>query len=238
LERIVQASSNEGDVVLDPFCGCGTAIDAAQGLNRRWYGIDITYLATNLIKSRVSTRYPTVKFSTVGEPTTMQEARELARTNPYQFQWWALGLVGARAYGATSPNSKQGTKGKDRGVDGLIRFEDDTSRKGKYIIVQVKGGGNVSSRDMRDLHGTVEREQDAFMGILITLEPPTSEMRLEEVRAGNYSAGLLGKEYPKLQILSVEEWFRGTRLKLPTEVGTFKQVTKAEARVHQQEFSF
>jgi DNA modification methylase len=238
LERIIRASSNEGDIVLDPFCGCGTTIDAAQGLNRRWYGIDITHLATNLIKNRIGARYPDAEFSVVGEPVSMQEARELARQNPYQFQWWALGLVNARPYGATPSNTKQGKKGRDRGVDGLIRFEDDGSGKGKYIVVQVKGGSHVSSSDVRDLRGTVEREANHHMGILITLEPPTKEMRIEAARAGYYHPPAWGKEYPKLQILSIEEWFQGKRPHTPLPIKTFKMISRAVARAHQYEFTF
>ena len=145
LERIIKASSNEGDVVLDPFCGCGTTVQVAQRLNRRWIGIDITHLAIGLIKKRLSDAFgPEIKstYEVIGEPTDYQGAAQLAEEDKYQFQWWALGQVGAR------PTDQK--KGADRGIDGRLYFHDDDSGKSKQIIFSVKAGG-VSVPQVRDL---------------------------------------------------------------------------------------
>jgi len=134
LERIIKASSNEGDVVLDPFCGCGTAVVVAQRLNRYWIGIDITHLAINLIKTRLRDAFgDEVKssYDVTGEPTTFTEAEALAKEDPYQFQWWALSLVGARPY--------EQKKGSDRGIDGRLYFHDDRSGRTKQIILIRQG---------------------------------------------------------------------------------------------------
>ena len=165
LERIIQASSNPGDVVLDPFCGCGTTIDAAQKLGRHWIGIDITHLATSLIKNRLRDTYGNkIEINTVGEPTTPNEAVMLAEQDKYQFQWWALGLVGARPV--------EQKKGADHGIDGKILFRDDPkAAKPAQIIIQVKGG-KTGVKDVRDLRGVLDREK-AAIGILISLQPPT-----------------------------------------------------------------
>jgi site-specific DNA-methyltransferase (adenine-specific) len=154
LERIIKASSNEGDVILDPFCGCGTAIAAAQKLNRCWIGIDITHLAISLIKNRLKTAFGDgieKTYSVIGEPVSLPDAEALARQDPYQFQWWALGLVEARPV--------EQKKGADRGIDGRLYFHDDAKREQtKQIIFSVKSGG-VSVRDVRDLRGVIDREK-------------------------------------------------------------------------------
>ncbi len=139
LERIIKASTNEGDVVLDPFCGCGTAVHAAQKLNRRWIGIDITHLAISLIEKRMRDAFkdavPPLQFDVHGIPTSLEGARELAARDKYEFQYWACSLVNAQPY--------QGKKkGADSGIDGLIFFQDDKGQS-KKIIVSVKGGENV-----------------------------------------------------------------------------------------------
>ena len=167
LERIINASSREGDTVLDPFCGCGTTIAVAQRLKRRWIGIDITFLATNLIKHRLQDAYgDEVDYKVIGEPVSLSEAEELANEDKYQFQWWALGLVGAR------PTDEK--KGADKGIDGRLFFHDDPTNGTKQIIFSVKGG-KTSVRDVRDLRGVVERE-DAQIGVLITMQKPTRPM--------------------------------------------------------------
>jgi site-specific DNA-methyltransferase (adenine-specific) len=226
LERIIEASSNPGDVVLDPFCGCGTTIAAAQGLGRQWYGIDVTFLATNLIKSRMREMYPAVDFQVIGEPESIGAARQLASDDPYQFQWWALGLIDARPQGAQTGAAKQGKKGADRGIDGVIRFE-EASGKGKHVLVQVKGGANVSSRDIRDLRGAVERE-GAPIGVYLTLTPPTKAMALEAVQAGYYESAGWGQRYPRIQIITIEEALRGKRVEMPPAWQTFKRAQRAE----------
>ena len=167
LERIIAASSNPGDIVLDPFCGCGTTIAAAQKLDRRWVGIDITYLSIALQKNRLNTAFPDAKYKVIGEPTTLHDARQLAVDDRFQFQWWAVSLIKARPYGGQE-GSKQGKKGADKGIDGIIIFIDDHTRQPKRVIVQVKSG-KVNSRDIRDLVGTLNRES-AAIGVFLTLE--------------------------------------------------------------------
>jgi site-specific DNA-methyltransferase (adenine-specific) len=208
LERIIKASSNEGDVVLDPFCGCGTAVHAAQKLGRQWIGIDITHLAISLIEKRLRDAFPGIKFEVEGTPKDLGGARDLAERHKYQFQWWATSLVGAQPY--------QGKKkGADSGIDGLIFFHDTDKKalgKGKggvvehdakKIIVSVKGGENVNVSMIRDLKGTVEREK-AAMGFFVTLQEPTRPMREEAAAAGFYNPEIWNTEYPRLQILTIE----------------------------------
>ena len=179
LERIIAASSNEGDTVLDPFCGCGTAVAVAQRLNRKWIGIDITYLAITLMKHRLHTAYgEAIKdaYQVIGEPVSVTDAAALAAEDPYQFQWWALGLVNARPV--------EQKKGADRGIDGRIFFHDEAeSGKTKQIIISVKAG-NTGPAHVRDLRGVVDREK-AAMGLLITMEDPTAPMRKEAATRGS-----------------------------------------------------
>ncbi|OPX22706.1 MAG: site-specific DNA-methyltransferase, partial [Planctomycetales bacterium 4484_113] len=220
LERIIQASSNEGDTVLDPFCGCGTAIAVAQRLERNWIGIDITHLAVNLIKHRLLDGFgvqPKVDYDVIGEPTDLQGAQQLAQEDPYQFQFWALGLVGAR------PTEQK--KGADRGIDGRLYFHDD-EKKTKQIVFSVKSG-HVSVRDVRDLRGVVEREA-AEVGAFITLNKPTKAMRKEAASAGFYTFG--GNRYPRLQILTIEDLLAGKRVQYSGYYGdaTFKKAPRAK----------
>ncbi len=208
-------SSNPGDIVLDPFSGCGTAIAAAQKLGRKWIGIDITNLAIAMHKSRLKDMYgllPEKDYDVVGEPVDLNGAKALFKQNAYQFQWWAISLIGARPQGG-SEGSKVGKHGSDRGIDGVILFTEDLKGKTGKIIVQVKGGG-VKSGDVRDLRGVVERE-NAAMGIFLTLEPPTSEMKREADKAGDYHSDLWQKDYPRLQIVTVEDLLGGRRPDLP-----------------------
>jgi DNA modification methylase len=201
LERIINASSNPGDVVLDPFCGCGTAVHAAQKLGRQWIGIDITHLAISLIEKRLKDAFPGIKFEIEGTPKDADGARNLAERDKYQFQWWACSLVNAAPY--------QGKKkGADSGIDGLIFFHDDKSGA-KKIVVSVKGGENVNVAMVRDLGHVVDREK-ASMGFFVTLAEPTRPMREEAIAAGFYDAPRFGSEYPKLQILTIEGLMNGT----------------------------
>ena len=220
LERIVQASSNPGDVVLDPFCGCGTTVAAAHKLNRRWIGIDITHLSIALQKYRLEEMFPGITFQVIGEPQSLPDARQLAQDDRFQFQWWALSLIYARPYGGDE-GSKKGKKGADKGVDGVITFMDDASNKPKRILVQVKSG-KVSSRDIRDLVGTVQREK-AEIGVFLTLEPPTKQMTGEAASAGLYESKGWGRTYPRIQILTIEQLLNGAELQMPPAYGTFKQ---------------
>ncbi|MGB6463115.1 MAG: DNA methyltransferase, partial [Nitrosotalea sp.] len=197
LERILKSSTNEGDWILDPFCGCGTATAAAETLGRHWIGIDITWLAINLVKSRMKHMFPYSNFEIEGEPKDIGAAEELAK-NRYQFQWWALSLIGARPVGSKPSNPREGKKGADEGIDGWLRFR--IGEEIKSIIVQVKSG-HVSVKDIRELRDVVSR-QGAVMGIFITLENPTSEM-IKEVKATDpYILKALQQKYPKIQILT------------------------------------
>ena len=204
LERIIQASSNPGDLVLDPFCGCGTAVVAAQKLDRRWIGIDITHVAITVMKRRlIETFEPDPNFNVIGEPTTVEDAAELAQSDPYQFQWWALGLVGARPI--------EQKKGADKGIDGRLYFHEKDGGETKQVIFSVKAGGTNASH-VRDLHGVIDRE-NAAIGVLITMEEPTKPMRSEAASGGSYTSpwGL----HPRLQILTVREILEGRRIDMP-----------------------
>ena len=221
LERIISASSNAGDVVLDPFCGCGTAVAAAQKLGRQWIGIDITHLAIALQKYRLQEMFPGMTFDVIGEPQDLGAARQLAADDRFQFQWWALSLVKARPLGGDA-GSKIGKKGADKGVDGIITFLDD-KKTANQVIVQVKSG-HVTSQTIRDLRGTIEREK-AAIGVLITLEPPTKDMTTEAVSAGFYTP-TWWEPCPHIQIFTVEQLLHDARIKMPPAHGTFKQAQK------------
>jgi site-specific DNA-methyltransferase (adenine-specific) len=221
LERIIQVSSNKGESVLDPFCGCGTTIAAAQKLKRKWIGIDITYLAINLIKSRLKDTFGSVEFEVHGEPKDAGSAKALAEIDRFAFQLWALSLIGAR------PLRQPDLKGPDRGIDGVIFFIDESTKAPKKVIAQVKSG-KVSSRDIRDLHGTMKREK-AVIGAFITLEKPTREMTKEAASAGFYESEGWGKKYPTIQILSIRGLLNGSeRLKMPPINITLKKAEKQE----------
>jgi len=220
LVRIIKASSNPGDVVLDPFCGCGTAIVAAEKLGREWIGIDITHLAIGLMKRRLEDAYGTdLKYEIIGEPTTFSEAKALADQDKYQFQWWALGLVGAR------PADEK--KGADHGIDGRLFFHDDASAKTKQVILSVKGG-KTGVAHVRDLKGVLDREK-AEIGVLITMEEPTQPMRVEAASAGFYESPWGPTQYPKMQILTIKELLDGKQIDMPpvSQVNqTFKRASK------------
>jgi site-specific DNA-methyltransferase (adenine-specific) len=211
LERIIQTSSNEGDTVLDPFCGCGTAVAAAQRLNRRWIGIDITHLAITLIRHRLQDAFgaPIAKqYQVTGEPTVVSAAAKLAEEDRFQFQWWALGLVGARP---TPPEQK---KGADKGVDGRLYFFDDPQTgKPKLIVFSVKSG-HLKATDVRDLRGVIDREK-AAIGVLITLEEPTKPMCAEAASVGSYGSPFAGHKVPRLQIWTVEQLLAGRGIDMP-----------------------
>jgi site-specific DNA-methyltransferase (adenine-specific) len=232
LERIIQASSNAGDVVLDPFCGCGTTIAAAQQLGRTWIGVDITHLSIALQKNRLKEMFeltPSKDYEVIGEPEDAAAARQLAQDNRHQFEWWALSLVGARPVqegGDSAPARRIGKKGSDKGVDGVITFMDDATEKLKRVLVQVKSG-RVTSGDIRDLLGAVE-SQHAELGIFITLEAPTREMQTAAHAAGFYHSTGWERDYPRLQILTIADLLRGAQAQLPPVRGTFKRAARAE----------
>ena len=230
LDRIVRSSSNEGDVVLDPFCGCGTAVEVAQQLNRRWIGIDITHLAIGLIKTRLADAFgETVRetYEVIGEPVDLAGAEKLAEEDKYQFQWWALSLAGAR------PLEKK--KGADQGIDGRLYFHDEAKGGAtKQIIFSVKGG-HLAATHVRDLRGVMEREK-AEIGVLISMEPPTKPMMKEAAEAGFYQVPGLRDKYPRLQILSIAELLDGKRVEFPRFAAdaTFKRAPKARKAAEEQ----
>jgi hypothetical protein len=197
---VIDASSNEGDVVLDPFCGCGTTINVAERLKRRWVGIDITHLAVALIQNRLRETFGTELsvYAVHGTPADAASAEALALKDRYQFQYWALSLIDARP-------AQDKKKGKDAGIDGLIRFLEREGEPARTVVVQVKSG-KVSSRDIRDLVGVLDREK-AVIGIFLTLQPPTRDMLKEAVSAGFYQSPW--GNFPRLQILTVEDLLNG-----------------------------
>ena len=230
LERIVQASSNEGDVVLDPFCGCGTAVAAAEKLKRRWTGIDVTHLAVALMKNRLKTAFDIVPgrdYEVVGEPADVGGARALAEQDRYQFQFWAMSLLEAFPREQSLPRTGYGGKrGADRGIDGVVYFIDGPRRSPRKAIVQVKSG-RVSSPLIRDLKGTVEREK-AALGLFITLEEPTRDMRTEAVSAGFYRSEVWQRDFPKVQIRTVEELLDGRGFELPPHPSMYQAAQRVE----------
>jgi site-specific DNA-methyltransferase (adenine-specific) len=232
LERIINSSSSEGDIVLDPFCGCGTTVTVAERLKRRWLGIDITHLAITLIKKRLHDTFSPEElapYEVIGEPADAKGAEALAEANRHQFEWWALGLV--EAFPAQDKK-----KGADKGVDGVIYFKDDASGVHKKIIVQVKSGA-VGSPHIRDLKGVLEREQ-AGIGALITLKSPTRAMREEAAAAGYYvPAQFPEHRFPRLQILTIADLFAGKKLEYPqwAPPSTFKRAARRRKGPSDQE---
>lgn len=226
LERILCAASSAGDVVLDPFCGCGTAIAVAQRLKRRWIGIDITHLAVGLMKHRLRHAFaisPGKDYDVIGEPVAAEDAAALAASDPYQFQWWALGLVGARPV--------EQKKGADRGIDGRLYFHDEDARgkrDSKQIILSVKAG-QVNVTHVRDLVGVLDREK-AQIGVLISKEEPTRPMRIEAASAGFYTSPSTGTKYARVQLITVADLLDGRGIDYPrTGNVTLKRAPKAKA---------
>ena len=227
LDRVIRASSNAGDVVLDPFCGCGTAVAVAERLGRRWMGIDITHLAISLMKYRLHNTFgDQLSYDVVGAPQDVASARALAAESEhdgrYQFEYWALGLVDAR------PGNNR-RKGADAGVDGYVNFFDDDSGKAKTVLVQVKSG-HVQRGIVATLKGDMEREK-AEMGLLVTLEPPTEPMRQEALAAGFYvPEHFPDREYPRVQIVTIEELLSGSGPDLPrlglADAPTFRRAAR------------
>jgi site-specific DNA-methyltransferase (adenine-specific) len=254
LERIIQASSNPGDLVLDPFCGCGTTIDAAEKLGRQWIGIDITQVAMTTIKKRLLDTYESTKtvhflrgsdaeakagepksskkeliVRIIGEPVTPADAAKLAEDDKFAFQWWAVGLVGARGTDLK--------KGADHGIDGQILFRDDPkAAKPEQIIIQVKGG-KTGVKDVRDLRGVLDREK-AAIGILISLQAATGPMETEAASVGFYEHKTNQQKFPRLQLRTVKELMAGKGIERPSTVAatdeTFKKAPKAKTKGGEQ----
>lgn len=223
MKRIIEASSRPGDVVLDPFCGCGTTIDAAQELGRAWVGIDITHLSIGLIKHRLADRWgPEVvkTYRVVGEPTTVEDARVLARDDPFQFQAWALGLAGARQPGSDK-------RGGDKGIDGVLYFHDGTDGPTRRVVFSVKAGKLVPAY-VRDLRGVLERES-AEIGVLLSFEDPSPGMRSEAAEAGFYESPW--GRHPRIQLRTVGDLLTGRGVDYPHVTGaniTFRRATRAK----------
>jgi site-specific DNA-methyltransferase (adenine-specific) len=230
LERLIEASSNPGDIVLDPFCGCGTALVAAQKLERRWIGIDITYLSIAVMRARLRDSFPSlVEIPVIGTPTEVAGARMLAQAyldGRYQFQWWALDRVGAL------PNADERKKGADLGIDGRITFMGADGRQ-ESVIVSVKSG-KPKADDVRVLKSVVDREK-AAIGVLVSLEEPTKPMRLEATVAGTYHSDVSDRDYPKIQLISAADLLeRGLRPQLPPLVAApFQRATRVQPKVDQ-----
>ena len=216
LERILSASSNPGDVVLDPFCGCGTTVHAAEKLGRQWIGIDITHLSISLIEKRLKDAFPGIAFTVHGTPKDLDGARDLSNRDKYQFQWWAVSLVEAVPFGGKK-------KGADGGIDGHIFFKSGAKTTEK-AIVSVKGGG-VGVKDVRELTAVVDRER-AKIGVYISLEPHTRPMIEEAAGAGLYD-GPTGK-VPKIQLFTIEQLFAGKRPQIPLIERGFKTAAREE----------
>lgn len=223
LERIVRSSCLESGVVLDPFCGCGTAVVVAQKLKRQWIGIDITHLAITLMKERLKDTFgEAAAFKVVGEPVSVPDAAALAASDPYQFQWWALGLVGARPV--------EQKKGADKGIDGKLVFQGEGVGKFETVIISVKAG-HVMRDHVHSLRGVVDREK-AALGVLISMNEPTGPMKEEAITAGFFESQAWGKRYAKIQLLTVADLLAGKQIDMPPirQVNaTFKKAPKAEA---------
>jgi site-specific DNA-methyltransferase (adenine-specific) len=214
LERIIRASSNEGDIILDPFCGCGTAVQVAQKLDRCWIGIDVTHLSLAIIKQRLATSFGREIFKSinlVGEPVTEDEALALASADKFGFQCWAVGRIGAPPI--------EHKKGADRGIDGRIYFHDDHGSP-KQVIISVKAGDHIGPQFVRELRGVVDREK-AEMGILVLVKAPTPEMKREAAQLGMYKS--LGGSFPRLQIITIRDIFANTPLKIPLRINPYER---------------
>jgi site-specific DNA-methyltransferase (adenine-specific) len=208
LERILKISSDEGDVILDPFCGCGTAVDAAQRLNRQWIGIDITYIAIDLIEKRLQHTFGSSISGTYevhGIPSDLDSAQALFQDSAFDFERWAVSLVGAQ------PNEKQVG---DRGIDGVGRFANDAKGGIGRLLVSVKGGKTVTPQFVRDLIGTVQTER-ADMGLLITMAQPSRGVLEAINRGGTYVWPLNGATFDRFQVITVDELLRGVKPRTP-----------------------
>lgn len=228
LERIINASSNPADTVLDPFCGCGTAVHAAHKLGRRWIGIDITHLAIGLIRRRMQDAFPGIAIEVIGEPVDLAGAWDLAQRDKYQFQWWSLDRLGAQPVAGKK-------KGADRGIDGVIPFFAGPKEDYRRAIVSVKGGEHVGVAMVRDLMGVLEREKER-LGVLLTLESPTHPMLTEAAAAGLYHNDFWQKDYPRVQVITVEEMLHGKRLVLPPTRSPFAQAPLEREQAKQGRF--
>jgi len=205
LRRIIQASSNKGDVVLDPFCGCGTTVHAAAELERQWIGIDVSYYAVRLIERRLKANFGSQFAVPIdGIPADLASAEALADRDPYGFQQWAVGELGCQLW-------NDGKKGADTGIDGEMWFLSGPGNAGR-LLAQVKGGKNVGAPKVREFRAVLEREK-AQMGVFFTRGEPTADMRKEAASFGIHRIG--STSLPRLQLVSLSSWFAGQRPQLP-----------------------
>ncbi|MGK6319424.1 DNA methyltransferase [Sphingomonas sp. DT-204] len=221
LERIIAASSNPGDVVLDPFCGCGTAVDAAQKLGRRWIGIDITHIAIGMIEDRMRNGYPAIQFETIGVPRDLASAEKLAADDPHQFQQWVCWQVGG------FPRDR---KGGDKGVDGWFNYLAEGGRIGTGVV-SVKAGDNINPTMVRDLGRVMERDRHRF-GLFVMKSPPTRGMR-EEAASHPIIETEFGR-FPALQFVTLAELFQGIQPRLPPLISPVKKAARVEMRASHQ----
>lgn len=219
LERLINLTTRQNDVILDPFCGCGTSVETAQHLRRQWIGIDVAYHAVRVIETRMKEEFRgTAKFEVLGIPATFDDAVALAERDKYQFQWWANYLFNPHAV-------REIKKGRDRGIDGEIYFPLGVGQRGfGRVLISAKGGKNVNPSMVRDFHGVLTRE-DAQIGLFICLYEPTHEMELAALSAGFVDTPQGRKR--KLQIVSMQQWFEGYRPDLPSaptlDISAFSQ---------------
>lgn len=211
LERIIKASSNEGDCVLDPFCGCGTTVVVAERLNRKWVGIDITALAINLVKHRIRRQFAgkNIKIYVDGLPKDLTGARALAKKDPFEFEYWVCDLVNAMP---AQSKTKENMRGADKGIDGIITFYKGEHNYGK-VVVQIKSG-NVQRSDIATLKSDTQREK-ADMGLFVTLGEPSQPMKSEAVSAGTFTLAFSKKEFPKIQIITIQKLLSGKQPDIP-----------------------
>lgn len=220
LKRIIEASSDEGQIVLDPFCGCGTTIIAASELKRKWFGIDVTNLAITLIKSQLRKNkvYAGRDYQIIGEPTTLTEAEGLAKQDKFQFEWWAISLLDATPSKPSADDPRRGTKGAEGGVDGWLTFREGNNPELERVVIQAKGGEHIGAGMVRDLKGAMDSKK-AKLGVLITLFEPTEPMRQTAREFEYYESPTWGQKYPRVQIITVGELLSGKRPLLPTASG-------------------
>ena len=224
LERIIIASSNEDDVVLDPFCGCGTAVDAAQKLGRQWVGIDVTHIAIGMIENRMREGYPGIEFETIGVPRDLASAERLAVDDPHQFQQWVCWQVGG------FPRDK---KGGDKGVDGWFNYLAE-SGKIETGVISVKAGDNVNPGMVRDLGEVMRRDKHRF-GLFVMKGMPTKGMR-DAAEAQEVIETEFGR-FPAMQFVTLAELFQGRKPKLPPLISPVKKASRVETRASHQKDS-
>jgi len=225
LERIIATSTNEGDIVLDPFCGCGTTIDAAIRLDRRWAGIDITYIAIDLIEKRLRHTHGdkiTETYSISGIPKDKAAALALFSHSPFDFERWAVSIINAQ------PNQKQVG---DKGIDGVARFPLDARGGIGRVLVSVKGGKQLNPAMVRDLGGTI-RTQKAEMGVLIINGTPTRGMIDEANHAGTYRHPAYTGVFPRVQIITIDDLLAGKKPNMPPTMLPYIQAAKRSPVAH------